>query len=275
MENFNIKDFFISMLPTILAYGKMLIVAVLMLVVGFWLIKRITAATRRMLEIRKVDSTLTPFVVSIINWGLKTLLIVSTISYVGIPMTSFVAILGAAGLAVGMAFSGTLQNFAGGMMILVFKPFRVGDFIEAQGFSGVVKEVQIFNTILTTGDNKVVVIPNGGLSTGSLVNYSKQPDRRVDFTFGIGYGDDIDKAYAAIRAVIGRNNKILSDAGHEPFMAVSGLADSSVNIVVRVWVRSEDYWAVFFYMNEFVKKEFDAQGISIPFPQRDIHIINK
>lgn len=268
-----LNDLALSMIPTLLEYGKMLIVALLMLVIGLWLIKKVTKACQRMLEIRKVDNTLTPFIVNLLNWGLKTLLVVSTISYVGIPMTSFVAILGAAGLAVGMAFSGTLQNFAGGVMILVFKPFRVGDFIEAQGYAGVIKEVQIFNTVLTTGDNKVVIIPNGGLSTGSLVNYSKQPERRVDLTFGIGYGDDIDQAYDAIRAVIGRNQHILTDAGHEPFMAVSSLGDSSVNIVVRVWVRSENYWSVFFYMNEFVKKEFDARKISIPFPQQDVHII--
>ena len=268
-----ITDILVSLIPKLLDYGKMLIVAILMLVIGLWLIKKLTVAVRRMLEMRKVDATLTPFVVNLINWGLKTLLVVSTISYVGIPMTSFVAILGAAGLAIGMAFSGTLQNFAGGVIILVFKPFRVGDFIEAQGYAGVVKEVQIFNTILTTGDNKVVIIPNGGLSTGSLTNYSKQPERRVDLTFGIGYGDDIDKAYAAIKTVISRNDKILRDAGREPFMAVSNLGDNSVDIVVRLWVRSENYWSVFFYMNEFVKKEFDAQSISIPFPQRDVHII--
>lgn len=262
---------FQEMIPTILSYGKMIVVAALMLIIGFWIIKKVTAAVKRMLEIRKVDATLTPFIVNLVNWGLKTLLVISTITYVGIPTTSFVAILASAGLAVGMALSGTLQNFAGGVIILIFKPFRVGDFIEAQGFSGVVKEVQIFNTLLTTGDNKVVIIPNGGLSTGSLVNYSKQPERRVDFTFGIGYGDDIDKAYAAIRTVINRNDMIL--ATPEPFMAVSNLGDNSVDIVVRVWTRSENYWSVFFYMNEFVKKEFDAQKISIPFPQRDIHII--
>ncbi len=268
-----ITDILLSMIPKVLSYTKMIAVAIVMLVVGLWLIKKITIAAKRMLELRKVDNTLTPFIVNLINWGLKTLLVVSTISYVGIPTTSFVAILGAAGLAIGMAFSGTLQNFAGGVIILVFKPFRVGDFIEAQGFAGVVKEVQIFTTILTTGDNKVVIIPNGGLSTGSLTNYSKQPERRVDLTFGIGYNDDIDKAYAAIKTVIGRNDKILRDAGHEPFMAVSNLGDNSVDIVVRVWVRSENYWPVYFYMNEFVKKEFDAQSISIPFPQRDVHII--
>ena len=139
---------------------------------------------------------------------------------------------------------------------------------------GVVREIQIFNTIVTTGDNKTIIIPNGGLSTGSLINYSHMPERRVDFTFGIGYGDDIDKAYAAIKAVIDRNEKIIKDQpGREPFMHVGNLGDNSVDITVRVWVESANYWDVFFYMNEFVKKEFDAQGISIPFPQRDVHIV--
>lgn len=260
-----------TMIPVVLSYGKMILVAIVMLVVGFWLIKKIVKALRSIMENRKVDPTLAPFIINLLGWTLKTLLVVSTVSYVGIPMTSFVAILGAAGLAVGMALSGTLQNFAGGVVLLLFKPFKVGDFIEAQGFAGVVKEIQIFTTIVTTGDNKVAIIPNGGLSTGSLVNYSRQPERRVDFTFGIGYGDDIDKAYAAVKAVINRNDKILKTP--EPFMGVSNLGDNSVDIAVRVWVKSEDYWNVFFYMNEFVKKEFDTQKISIPFPQHEVHII--
>lgn len=259
------------MVPVVLSYGRMILVAIVMLVVGFWLIKKLVKGLKSILEARNVDPTLAPFIINLLNWTLKTLLVVSTVSYVGIPMTSFVAILGAAGLAVGMALSGTLQNFAGGVVLLLFKPFKVGDFIEAQGFAGVVKEIQIFTTIITTGDNKVAIIPNGGLSTGSLINYSRQPERRVDFVFGIGYGDDIDKAYAAIKAVVDRNEKILKTPA--VFMGVSNLGDNSVDITVRVWVKSENYWDVFFYMNEFVKKEFDAQKISIPFPQRDVHII--
>lgn len=261
-----------DLIPTVLQYGKMLIVAIVMLVVGFWIIKKAVKGIKKIMSNKKVDNTLAPFIISLADIAMKTLLIVSTISYVGIPMTSFVAILGAAGLAIGMAFSGTLQNFAGGIIILVFKPFKVGDFIEAQGYSGTVKEIQIFTTILTTGDNKTIIIPNGGLSTGSLTNYSTQTARRVDFTFGIGYNDDIDKAYAAIKAVIDRNDKILKDPA--PFMAVSNLGASSVDIVCRLWVDSADYWTVYFYMNEFVKKEFDAQNISIPYPQQDIHIYN-
>lgn len=261
-----------DLIPTALQYGKMLIVAIVMLVVGFWIIKKAVKGIKKIMSNKKVDNTLAPFIISLADIAMKTLLIVSTISYVGIPMTSFVAILGAAGLAIGMAFSGTLQNFAGGVIILVFKPFKVGDFIEAQGYSGTVKEIQIFTTILTTGDNKTIIIPNGGLSTGSLTNYSTQETRRIDLTFGIGYNDDIDKAYAAIKAVIDRNDKILKDPA--PFMAVSNLGASSVDIVCRLWVDSSDYWAVNFYMNEFVKKEFDKQNISIPYPQQDIHIYN-
>ncbi len=262
-----------SAIPVVVEYSKMIIVACVVLFGGLWLIKKITQALSRILEKKNIDATLAPFFLSLTNIALKALLVISVITYVGIPTTSFVAVLGAAGLAIGMAFSGTLQNFAGGVMILVFRPFRVGDFIEAQGYSGVVKEIQIFNTIVTTGDNKIIIIPNGGLATGSLVNYSKMDTRRVDFTFGIGYGDDIDKAYAAIRAVIDRQSLILKDPA--PFMAVSNLGDNSVDIVVRVWAKGGDYWTVYFYMNEFVKKEFDAQGISIPFPQRDIHIIKE
>lgn len=260
-----------SLVPQAISYTKMLVVAILVLVIGFWLIKKVTRGMKNLMEKRELDPTLTSFSMSVVNIALKVLLLISVISYIGIPMTSFVAILGAASLAVGMALQGTLQNFAGGVMLLLFRPFKVGDFVELSGFSGTVKEIQIFNTILTTGDNKVVMIPNGGISTSSLTNYSRLPERRVDLTFGIGYGDDIDKAYAAIKAVIARKPEILSTP--EPFMAVSNLGDNSVDIVVRIWAKSEDYWTVYFYMNEFVKKEFDKQGISIPFPQRDVHII--
>ena len=268
-----LKSTLTNLIPQAISYCKMLIVAVILLFVGFWLIKKLIRGLKSVMTKRNLDPTLTSFSLSVINIALKVLLLISVISYVGIPMTSFVAILGAASLAVGMALQGTLQNFAGGVMLLLFRPFKVGDFVELGGFSGTVKEIQIFNTLLTTGDNKVVLIPNGGISTSSLTNYSRMPERRVDFTFGIGYGDDIDKAYEAIRAVIARKPEILTTP--EPFMAVANLGESSVDIVVRVWAKSENYWDVFFYMNEFVKKEFDKQGISIPFPQRDIHIVKE
>ncbi len=225
------------------------------------------------MEKRNVDASLSPFLKSMINVILKVLLVISVMGMIGIEMTSFIAILGALGLAVGMALSGTLQNFAGGAMILLFKPFKVGDYIDAQGYSGTVKEIQIFNAILTTPDNKTIIIPNGGLSTSSMVNYSTEKTRRVDFTFGIGYSDDIDKAKAVLLDIVKENKLILKKP--EIFIAVSELADSSVNFVVRVWVKGADYWTVHFDIIEKVKKAFDKENISIPFPQRDIHIYNE
>jgi small conductance mechanosensitive channel len=188
----------------------------------------------------------------------------------GIEMTSFIAILGAAGLAVGMALSGTLQNFAGGVMILIFKPFKVGDFIDAQGYMGVVKEIQIFVTILTTPDNKTVIIPNGPLSNGSLTNFSTQPQRRVDWTFGIAYGDDYDTAKTMLLKMMDEDKRILKDP--DPFVALGEMADSSVNLTVRAWVNASDYWDVFFDMNEKFYKNADKAGLSIPFPQMDVHL---
>jgi len=188
----------------------------------------------------------------------------------GVEMTSFVAILAAAGFAIGMALSGTLQNFAGGVMILLFKPFKIGDYIDAQGHSGSVKEIQVFNTIMTTPDNKTIILPNGPLSTGAMVNYSTEPQRRVDWTIGIGYGDDVDKAYEVIKKLLAGDDRILDDP--EPFIAVKELADSSVNFAVRAWVNSADYWGVFFRMNEEVYKTFEKEGLNIPYPQTDVHI---
>ena len=189
---------------------------------------------------------------------------------VGVEMTSFIAILAAAGLAVGMALSGTLQNFAGGVMILIFKPFKIGDFIDAQGYLGVVKEIQIFNTIITTPDNKTIIIPNGGLSNSSMTNYSTEEKRRVDWTIGIAYGDDVDKARAVIKRLCDEDSRIIKDP--EVFIAVSELADSSVNFAVRVWVKAPDYWGVFFDLNENVYKTFGNEGLNIPFPQMDVHV---
>ncbi|MDX9769144.1 MAG: mechanosensitive ion channel [Tenuifilaceae bacterium] len=253
-----------------ITYGGKILLAIVTLLVGLWLIKKLSRVLRRTFEKRSFDKSLQTFLVSFVGITLKILLVISVISMVGVQMTSFIALLGAAGLAFGMALSGTLQNFAGGVMILVLKPFKVGDYIEAQGFAGSVKEIQIFHTILNTPDKKLIVIPNGGLSTGSLINYSAEPIRRVDWTFGIGYSDDIDKAKAIISQVITSDERALKDP--EPFFGVISLGDSSVNIVARVWVEAANYWPLFFAMNEAVKKEFDKQGVSIPFPQRDVHI---
>lgn len=253
-------------------YGQKLGVGLLILVMGLWAAGMITNALKKLMEKRGLDAALQSFLGSMIGITLKVLVVVSALGTLGIEMTSFVAILGAAGLAVGMALSGTLQNFAGGVMILIFKPFKVGDFIEAQGHAGSVKEIQIFNTIMKTGDNKTIIIPNGGLSTSSMVNYSTEARRRVDWVIGIGYGDDCDKAKKVILGMLNDDSRILKDPA--PFIAVKELADSSVNFVVRGWVESADYWGVFFDLNERVYKEFDKHGLNIPFPQMDVHLHN-
>jgi len=254
----------------LIVYGPKFIGAILVLILGFWIIGIITRAAARLMKSRDIDPSLRPFFRTLISMTLKVLLVVSVMGMVGIQMTSFIAILGAAGLAVGMALSGTLQNFAGGVMILMFKPFKVGDYIDAQGYSGSVKEIQIFNTILKTPDNKTIIIPNGGLATGSMTNFSTEPTRRVDWVFGIGYGDRYETAREVLLKFIQEDDRILKDP--EPFIGLNELADSSVNIVVRVWVNATDYWSVYFDMNEKVYKNFDKKGLNIPFPQMDVHI---
>ena len=253
-----------------LTYGPRLIGALLTLFLGLWLVGVVSNVVKRMLAKSKVDPSLVSFLVSLASILLKILVYITALGVLGVQMTSFIALLGAAGLAIGLALSGTLQNFAGGVMILFFKYFKVGDYIEAQGHSGTVREIQIFVTVLATPDNKTIIIPNGPLATESLINYSAEPTRRVDWTFGIAYGDDVDSAYAVIRSLIAQDDRILSDP--EPFMAVSALADSSVNIVVRAWVNTENYWPVHFRMNEQVYKAFANAGLTIPFPQRDVHV---
>ncbi|ALO47273.1 mechanosensitive ion channel family protein [Pseudohongiella spirulinae] len=253
-----------------LAYGPKLLGALATLVIGLWVVGVLVGIIKKVLVKSKVDPSLGSFLSSLASILLKVLVYISALGVLGVEMTSFIAILGAAGLAVGLALSGTLQNFAGGVMILFFKYFKVGDFIEAQGYMGSVKEIQIFVTVLTTPDNKTIIIPNGPLATGSLTNFSAQEKRRVDWTFGIAYGDDVDKAYEVLGRLIAEDERILKDP--EPFMAVSALADSSVNIVVRVWVNAADFWPVHFRMNEQVYKTFDKEGLTIPFPQRDVHI---
>ncbi|MDX1491093.1 MAG: mechanosensitive ion channel [Pseudohongiellaceae bacterium] len=271
MENFELNTE--TLMELTVTYGLKLVLAILTLVVGLWIVSLIVGFMKNMLVRSEVDPSLQGFLTSLVRILLKVMVYITSLGVLGIEMTSFVAILGAAGLAVGLALSGTLQNFAGGVMILFFKTFKVGDFIEAQGHSGVVKEIQIFVTVLTTPDNKTVIVPNGPLATDSLVNYSAQPTRRVDWTFGIAYGDSVDKAYEVLQGLIANDERIKADPA--PFMAVSELADSSVNIVVRVWVASADYWPVYFQMNELVYKKFPEEGLSIPFPQRDVHIFQE
>ena len=254
------------------AYGLKVIGAIVILIIGWWLIGKIVAATKSLMVKNNVDAGLVSFVGSLVGALLKVLLVLSVASIVGVETTSFVAIIGAAGFAVGLALQGSLANFAGGALIMIFKPYKVGDFIEAQGYAGVVKEIQIFVTILTTGDNKTIIIPNGPMAGGSMVNYSTQPQRRVDMTFGIGYEDDIKLAKEILEQLLKEDDRILDHAGN--LVAVSELADSSVNFVVRAWVDAADYWGVFFDMQEKVKLTFDAKGLSIPYPQQDVHMHN-
>ena len=259
-----------KLLDLMVTYGMKLGYALLVLVVGLLIIKLVMNGFRKLMEKRGTDPSLRGFVISLANIGLKAMLGVSVIQMIGIETTSFIAVLGAAGLAVGLALQGTLSNFAGGVMILIFRPYRVGHFIEAQGYTGTVDEIQIFVTIMKTVDNKKIIIPNGPLANGNIVNYTDVPTRRVDFTFGIAYGDDANKAMEVLHQLIKADDKILKDP--EPFVGLVALADSSVNFTVRVWAKTEDYWAVYFAMNKSVYEAFPKHGINIPFPQMDVHV---
>lgn len=253
--------------------GSKLLVALVVFIIGRWIIKRIKRIIIRIMQKKEVEASLFSFVKSLVSITLNFIFVIILISILGIETSSFIALFASAGVAVGMALSGTLQNFAGGVMILLFKPFKVGDVIEAQGQSGTVKEIQIFNTLMTTPDNKIIIIPNGGLSTGITKNYSQASTRRVDWEFGIAYGDNYDQAKTVLIRLLEADKRILKEP--EYFVALTSLGESSVNIVVRAWVNSADYWGVFFDMNEKVYKTFAAEKLSIPFPQMDVHLYNE
>ena len=253
-----------------LEYGPKILGAIAVWIIGSFIIKILLKALNKGLEKSNVDASLKPFLSSMSGTLLKVMLVITVLGMVGIEMTSFVAILAAGGLAVGMALSGTLQNFAGGVMLLIFKPFKIGDVLQAQGHTGSVKEIQIFNTILKTPDNKTIILPNAALSSGSMVNFSTEEKRRVDWTVGVAYGDDLDAARAAIQALCDADTRILTEP--PVVIAVAELADSSVNFTVRAWVNAADYWGVFFDMNENIYKTFPQQGLNIPFPQMDVHV---
>lgn len=245
-------------------------IACVIFYVGRWIVRRLTTVIHKIFIKRDVEASLATFLLSLVNISMTFILIIIVISFLGIDTTSFIAIFASAGLAVGMALSGTLQNFAGGVLVLLLKPYRVGDFIEAQGQTGTVKAITLFSTVLATPDNKNIILPNGGMSTGIINNYSKENIRRVDWTFGIAYGDDYDKAKATIASLLEADDRVMKDPAY--FIALGALADSSVNITVRAWVTSEDYWGVFFDMNEKVYKTFPKEGLNIPFPQMDVHL---
>ena len=259
-------------LNLIVAYGGKIVLAIITLIVGLWLVKKISKTFRKTMEKRGVDASLVPFLTSLVNALLKALVVISVAGMVGIEMTSFVAILGAAGLAVGLALQGSLSNFAGGVLILILKPFKVGDFIEGAGMAGTVREIQIFYTYLTTPQGQEIVVPNGQLSNNTITNYSFNDERRIDMTFGIGYNDDIDKAKEILHQLCAEERRFLEERGRTIF--VEALADSSVNFRVRGWSKNADYWDILNGFNEKVKKAFDAAGVGIPFPQMDLHLVS-
>ena len=249
--------------------GKSILVAIIIYVVGRFIIRMVNKIVAKVLVKRNVDLTIQSFVKSFVNVLLTTLLIVAVVNALGVDTTSFAALLASVGLAAGMALSGNLQNLAGGILLLLFRPFRVGDYITAQGESGTVKEIQILHTIIVTVDNRDVILPNGALSSGNMTNFSKEPLRRVDLTIGVEYGQDIDRVREVLQKLFAADTRILQEPA--PFVALGALSSSSVDITIRLWVKSEDYWGVFFDTNETIYKTFNKEGIDFPFPQLTVH----
>ena len=253
--------------------GVKLVVGLIALYIGWKFIKRIISVMNTILENRKVDQTLSSFLDAFVNITLKILLIIIIMGYVGIDTAGLAALVASAGLAVGLALQGSLSNFAGGVIILLIRPFNVGDFIEGSGHSGVVEKIGIFYTHLNTYDNKEILIPNGTLANGSIVNHTSKELRRVDLTFSVSYEEDIFKVKRVLEGIVNSNNLILKEPA--PFISVSKHADNSIDFVVRSWVRTEDYWTVYFELLEKTKVKFDEKNISIPYPQMDVHLKNE
>ncbi|MBF8159593.1 mechanosensitive ion channel family protein [Ectopseudomonas hydrolytica] len=257
-------------LPVVLEYSGKLTLAVITLLIGWWLIGRLTASIGRLLEARRVDRALSSFIGSLVSIVLRVLLLISVASMIGVETTSFIAMIGAAGLAIGLALQGSLANFAGGVLIMLFRPFRAGDWIEAQGVSGSVDSIQIFHTTLKTADNKVVIVPNGALSNGHITNFSREPRRRADINIGIDYSSDIKRAREVLLEIAQDPRVHLEPA---PVVFVTGLGDSAVNLSLRVWVATGDFWPVTFAFTELAKERLTEAGIGIPFPQRVVHLV--
>lgn len=261
----------------LVAYGTPLalkiLAAVAILVLGRILVGVVTGVVRRMLERHKVEATLSKFLVSLTRIALMTFVIIAAIRALGVETTSFIAVIGAAGLAIGLALQGSLANLASGVMLVLFRPFKVGDYVEAGGTAGTVDVIHIFSTVLTTPDNKKVILPNGKITADNITNYSAMDTRRIDLVFGIGYDDDLKKAKTVLEGILREDERILEDPA--PTVAVMELGDRSINFAVRPWVRTADYWSVYFDINEKVKLTFDREGISIPFPQQDVHLFQE
>ena len=258
--------------PMIMEYGSRVLLALVTLAVGWWLINRLTAKLGQLLALRKADLALQGFISSLVNIILKVLLVVSVASMIGIQTTSFVAAIGAAGLAIGLALQGSLANFAGGVLILLFRPFKIVDWIEAQSVSGTVDSIQIFHTVLRTGDNKTVIVPNGNLSNGIITNYNRQPTRKVVFDVGVDYEADLQKVREVLLA-LADDPRVLKQPA--PVVVVTALGDSAITMSLRVWVNTPDYWDVLFMLNEHSRDRLKAEGIDIPFPQRVVRVVQE
>lgn len=259
-------------IPMIMEYGSRVLLAVITLAIGWWLINNLTRKVSKLLAMRNADQALQGFIGSLANIVLKVLLIVSVASMIGVETTSFVAAIGAAGLAIGLALQGSLANFAGGVLILLFRPFRIGDLIEAQGISGTVDSIQIFHTVLRTGDNKTIIVPNGNLSNGIITNHNRQATRKVVFDVGVDYQADLQKAREVLLE-LAKDERVLTDPA--PEAVISTLGDSSITVSLRVWVKTADYWTVMFMFNELSRDRLKAAGIDIPFPQRVIRVVQE
>lgn len=269
VEKGNLDTFFHEIITISVDAGKSILLAIVIFVVGRFLINIINRLIAKTLDRRNIEPTIQTFLKSFINILLTILLIISVVSALGVNTTSFAALLASAGVAVGMALSGNLQNLAGGLILLLFKPYKVGDYIDAQGVSGTVKAIQIFHTILTTPDNKEIYVPNGSLSSGSITNYSKNDLRRVDMSIGVEYGTDVEKVRKTIQSIFDTDERILKDPA--PFVELAQLADSSINFTIRMWVENSNYWGVHFDMIRKIYEEFNRQNIGFPFPQIQIH----
>ncbi|MGF6489785.1 mechanosensitive ion channel family protein [Pseudomonas frederiksbergensis] len=259
-------------IPMIMEYGSRVLLAVITLAIGWWLINKVTQKLGGLLALRNADLALQGFISNLANIILKVLLVVSVASMIGVETTSFVAAIGAAGLAIGLALQGSLANFAGGVLILLFRPFRIGDWIEAQGVAGTVDSIQIFHTVLRTGDNKTIIVPNGNLSNGIIINTNRQPTRKVVFDVGVAYEADLQKAREVLLD-LAKDPRVLADPA--PEAVISMLGDSSITVSLRVWVKTADYWNVMFMFNEQSRDRLKTAGIDIPFPQRVIRVMQE
>jgi small conductance mechanosensitive channel len=264
------ENIWLQVKDIIAMYGLNIVAAAAILVAGRFVALGVRRLVRKVMRKKQLDATLVGFVSSIIYAGLLAFVIIAAMSKLGIQTASFVAVLGAAGLAIGLALQGSLSNFASGVLMIIFKPFKGGDYVDAGGATGFIDEIGIFTTSIRTLDNKKVIVPNSKIMGDNITNYTARETRRVDLTAGVSYGDDIDRVKEILTRILKEDSRVLDDP--PPFVGLSEMADSSINFTVRGWVKTEDYWGVYFDTNESIKKAFDSEGITIPFPQRDVHM---